>query len=65
MGRLNPGAVPDDHLRLLFCGHSLDGDPSEVISHIDTYYRITANKAIANLFMNLIKNCNEFYATVS
>ncbi|GHV33278.1 hypothetical protein FACS1894187_01100 [Synergistales bacterium] len=59
------GAVPDDHLRLLFCGRSLDGDPSEVIGHIETYYRITANKAIANLFMNLIKNCNEFYATVS
>jgi hypothetical protein len=57
------GAFPDDRLRNLFCGHRLDGDPGEVIDHIDTYYRITANKAIVNLFMSIIKNCNEFYAS--
>jgi hypothetical protein len=55
-------AFPDENLCNLFCGYGLDEDPQRVVNQIRTYYRITANKAIINLFMNLVDNCLKYYA---
>ena len=55
-------AFPDASLCALFCGYGLDEDPQRVIDRIQTYYRITANKAIINLFMDLVSKCLKYYA---
>jgi hypothetical protein len=54
-------AFPDDSLRNLFCSYGLDEDPQRVIEQIQTYYRITASKAMINLFMDLTDNCRKYY----
>jgi hypothetical protein len=54
-------AFPDDSLRNLFCSYGLDEDPQRVIEQIQTYYRITASKAMIHLFMDLTDNCRRYY----
>jgi hypothetical protein len=55
-------AFPDDHLCDLFCGYALNEDPQRMIDQIQTYYRITASRAMINLFMDLVNNCLEYYS---
>jgi hypothetical protein len=54
-------AFPDDSLRALFCGYNLTEDPRRVIDQIQTYYRIKANKAMINMFTDLVNNCRAYY----
>jgi hypothetical protein len=55
-------AFPSGRLYDLFCSYRLDEDPGRIIEQINTYYRITASKAMINVFLDVVKNCRAYYA---